>query len=101
MENKKCFRCNKIKPLEAFNVNGMKYQLKSDKGCCITCKKCMIKHSSLDMKAMVYNFDTGKFEIKHFKTKKEIKEHYESKAAKNGIKGVFDSVKRHNNSCIN
>jgi len=39
----------------------------------------MIKHTSADMKGMIYNFDTGKFEVKHFKTKKEIKEHYEQR----------------------
>jgi len=84
METKRCFRCDKIKPLDAFNVNRMKYQLKSDKGHCITCIKCMIKHTSADMKGMIYNFDTGKFEVKYFKTKKEIKEHYERKTTENG-----------------
>ena len=78
VERKRCFRCDKIKPLDEFNVNRMKYQLKSDKGHAITCKKCMIKHTSAEMKGCIYNLDTGKFEVKHFKNKQEIKKHYET-----------------------
>ena len=98
METKRCFRCDKIKPLDAFNINRMKYQLKSDKGHATTCKKCMIKHTSADMKGMIYNFDTGKFEVKHFKTKKEIKEHYEGKTRTNGTQELLQRGNSHNNS---
>jgi len=84
METKRCFRCDKIKPLDAFNTRQSEYRKEQHLGYCTTCIKCMIKHTSADMKGMIYNFDTGKFEVKHFKTKKEIKEHYEREAKKNG-----------------
>jgi len=77
METKRCFRCDKIKPLDAFNTRQSEYRKEQQLGYCTTCKKCMIKHTSEDMKGIIYNFETRKFEVKIFKTKQEINKHYD------------------------
>ena len=96
-ERKRCFRCDKIKPLYAFNVN----RVPKGKKTCATCKKCMIKHTSQDMQGIIYNFDTGKFEVKIFKTKKEIKQHYEREITQNGAQEIPILRSEHKHSSCN
>ena len=40
---KRCFQCNRLKPLIWFKVNPRKYQLKSDKGRAVNCRLCNVK----------------------------------------------------------
>ena len=40
---KRCFRCNRLKPLIWFKINPRKYQLKSDKGRAVDCRLCGVK----------------------------------------------------------
>lgn len=61
---KKCFSCNKKKPLFLFKKNRMKYQLKSDIGRCVECRMCTAKRFiNQNGKIIQRNFQTNKFEI--------------------------------------
>ena len=45
IETKRCFNCGKTKYLFLFKKDNSKYQLKSNKGRCIKCRRCSIKQS--------------------------------------------------------
>jgi hypothetical protein len=40
---KRCYKCDKRKPLFLFKKDSSKYQIKSSQGKCICCKKCNVK----------------------------------------------------------
>ena len=40
---KRCFGCNRLKPLIWFKINPRKYQLKSDKGRAVDCRLCAVR----------------------------------------------------------
>jgi hypothetical protein len=74
MESLKCFECKIEKPLEKFAPNRKKYQIKSSKGRCIVCKKCVLHNAITKLYVVRYNFDDSKFEIIHFKDANEAVE---------------------------
>ena len=74
METLKCFECKIEKPLEKFPPNRRKYQIKSSKGRCLVCKKCVLHNAITKLYVVRYNFDESKFEIIHFKDANEAVE---------------------------
>lgn len=80
MDSKKCFKCNIIKTLDKFTVNKRKYCLPSDKGTNIVCESCTKKRALKEMSLVVFNFETDRFEIIYFKTKKEVNEYFKKKS---------------------
>jgi hypothetical protein len=75
MESKRCFECKKIKKLDNFSINLRKYQLKADKGRCIVCHTCTKTRALRDMKLIILNFETQKFETLYFKSKNQVHKH--------------------------
>ena len=75
MENKRCFECKKIKTLDCFSVNSRKYQLKADMGRCIVCHTCIKARALRDMKLIILNDETQKFETLYFKSKDQVLKH--------------------------
>lgn len=69
---KKCFYCKIEKPLEAYQVNNRKYQVKADKGRCISCKQCFMEQSIKDLSVIYFNFEINKYEIVKFETKEQV-----------------------------
>lgn len=59
---KRCFGCNKLKPLFWFKVNQRKYQLKSDKGRAVDCRLCGVKRLIKQKGEVIkYNPATNKY----------------------------------------
>ena len=75
METKRCFSCKKFKPLNSFTPNKRKYQLKADKGRCLVCYSCTKKRITENMSAISFNFETNKYDIIRFTTKKSLSEY--------------------------
>jgi len=75
MEKKRCFECKKIKALDCFSVNSRKYQLKADMGRCIVCHSCTKDRALRDMKLIILNNETQKFETMYFKSKNQVLKH--------------------------
>jgi formate hydrogenlyase subunit 6/NADH:ubiquinone oxidoreductase subunit I len=75
MEKKRCFECKKIKTLDCFTVNSRKYQLKADMGRCIVCHSCTKARALRDMKLIILNSETQKFETLYFKSKNQVLKH--------------------------
>ena len=75
MESKRCFECKKIKRLDNFSINLRKYQLKADKGRCIVCHTCIKARALKDMKLIILNTETQKFETLYFKSKNKVLKH--------------------------
>jgi formate hydrogenlyase subunit 6/NADH:ubiquinone oxidoreductase subunit I len=84
MEKKRCFECKKIKTLDNFPVNTRKYQLKAEMGRCIVCHTCTKARALRDMKLIILNQETQKFETLYFKSKNQVEKHIreEKKKAK-------------------
>jgi len=60
---KRCFGCNKLKPLFWFKVNTRKYQLKSDKGRAVDCRLCGVKRLIKQKGEVIkYNPATNKYD---------------------------------------
>jgi predicted metal-binding protein len=66
MESKKCFTCNIEKPLNQYDIDRMKYQLKSDKGTCKVCRECNVNKALKTLSIIRYNFEIMKFEVINF-----------------------------------
>lgn len=65
---KKCFTCNKNKPLILYKPNKMKYLLPTDKGVLVNCRLCECKKIiKFNSNVVRYNFNIRKFEIVHIK----------------------------------
>lgn len=79
MEKKKCFTCKVEKPLSEFEVNRMKYRLKSDLGVCIVCKDCELARALEALSIVKYDFTINKFVIIDFQTKEEVLEHFKQR----------------------
>lgn len=77
---KKCFHCKIEKPLEEFNIDRRKYQLKADKGTCKVCNKCYREKSIKDKSVIFFNFETDKFEIIKFETEQEVINYLDEKS---------------------
>lgn len=54
---KRCFSCNRLKPLILFKTNNRIYQLKSDKGKVVDCRLCTIKRF-INQKGTYLQFNT-------------------------------------------
>lgn len=66
---KRCFTCNRLKPLIFFKINNRKYQLKSDKGRAVNCRLCNVKRLiKQDGKVIKYNYVTNKYDAVTIKT---------------------------------
>ena len=74
METLKCFECKIEKPLSKYVPNRRKYQIKSNKGRCIICKKYVFHSAITKLYVVRYNFDENKFEIIKFKDANEAVE---------------------------
>lgn len=65
---KKCFKCQKNKPLFLFANNHMKYQIPSDRGKLIECRLCSVKRIIIQQGNVVrYNNQTKRFGIVYIK----------------------------------
>lgn len=61
---KRCFKCNRLKPLFLFSKNRRNYQLKSDKGRLVNCRLCETIHFMHEKgKVVRYDFVSKKFNI--------------------------------------
>lgn len=69
---KECFYCKIEKPLDDYQINRRKYQVKADKGRCISCKQCFLEQSIKDMSVIYFNFEINKYEIVNFETEQEV-----------------------------
>lgn len=73
---KRCFSCNRLKPLFLFKINTRKYQLLSDKGRCVDCRLCNVKRfikqngSILKYNATTNRYDTVEYEVSLLNTLK-------------------------------
>ena len=76
MESKRCFECKKIKTLDCFTVNSRKYQLKAAMRRCIVCHSCTKARALRDMKLIILNDETQKFDIIEFKSKNQIDKYF-------------------------
>lgn len=66
---KRCFTCNRLKPLIWFKINKRKYQLKSDKGRAVNCRLCNVKRLiKQDGQIIKYNYAINKYEPIKIKT---------------------------------
>jgi len=66
---KRCFTCNRLKPLICFKINHRKYQLKSDKRRAVNCRLCNVKRLiKQDGEVIKYNYETNKYEAVTIKT---------------------------------
>jgi hypothetical protein len=74
METLKCFECKIEKSLSKYAPNRRKYQIKSNKGMCMVCKKCCLHNAITKLQVVRYNFDESKFEIIKFKDANEAVE---------------------------
>lgn len=74
MESLRCFECKIEKPLEKFSPNRRKYQIKSSKGRCIICKKCVLHNAITKLYVVRYNFEENAFKIIKFKDPNEAVE---------------------------
>jgi hypothetical protein len=79
MESKKCFTCKIEKPLNQFDIDRMKYQLKSDKGTCKVCKECELNKALKTLSIIRYNFEIMKFEIINFDNADEVLNYFNKK----------------------
>lgn len=60
---KRCFSCNKLKPLILFKTNNRVYQLKSDKGKVVDCRLCTIKRFiNQNGTYLQFNITTNKYD---------------------------------------
>ena len=71
-ETKKCFYCKIEKPLEDFSINKRKYQVKQEKGRCISCKQCFLEQSIKDLSVIYFDFELNKYIIEKFETAEEV-----------------------------
>lgn len=71
-ETKKCFYCKIEKPLEYFSINKRKYQVKQEKGRCISCKQCFLEQSIKDLSVIYFDFELNKYIIEKFETAEEV-----------------------------
>ena len=76
MQKIQCFKCKQNKDLDCFNDNRMKFQLKSQFGKVQLCKECLIERAKINMNALQYNVESGKFETITFESEEQIKEFY-------------------------
>lgn len=61
---KRCFTCNRLKPLFLFSKNRRNYKLKSDKGKLVNCRLCETIYFMREKGEVVrYNFVKNKFNI--------------------------------------
>ena len=59
---KRCFSCNRLKPLIWFKINPRKYQLKSDKGRAVNCRLCNVKRLIRQSEVIKHNPATNKYD---------------------------------------
>lgn len=71
-ETKKCFYCKIEKPLDDFSINKRKYQVKKEKGRCISCKQCFLEQSIKDLSVIYFDFELNKYIIEKFETAEEV-----------------------------
>lgn len=71
-ETKKCFYCKIEKPLNCFSINKRKYQVKEEKGRCISCKQCFLEQSIKDLSVIYFDFELNKYIIEKFETAEEV-----------------------------
>lgn len=76
MLKKRCLLCQKDKTIDKYPINRRGYQRESDFGVCSVFRSCEIKQATKNMKCVKYNFESGRFDMVYFKTKKEIVEHF-------------------------
>lgn len=62
---KRCFSCNKTKPLFLFNINTTKHSIASDKGRCVNCRKCSTINF-IKNKGYVVAYIDKKFQLKQY-----------------------------------
>ncbi len=74
MESLRCFECKIEKPLEKFAPNKRKYQVKSNKGRCMVCKKCVLHNAVTKLSVVRYDFDENTFKIIKFNDPNEAVE---------------------------
>lgn len=74
---KKCFLCKELLPLEEFDVDNRKYQLKADMGTCKVCRKCELERAIRDLSTVKFNYETNKFEVIKFENEDEVREYYD------------------------
>lgn len=74
---KNCFLCKELLPLEEFDVDNRKYQLKADMGTCKVCKKCELERAIRDLSTVKFNYETNKFEVIKFENEDEVREYYD------------------------
>ena len=73
---KKCFLCKELLPLEEFDVDNRKYQLKTDMGTCKVCRKCELERAIRDLSTVKFNYEINKFEVIKFENEDEVREYY-------------------------
>ncbi len=74
---KKCFLCKELLPLEEFDVDNRKYQLKADMGTCKVCRKCELERAIRDLSTVKFNYEINKFEVIKFENEDEVREYYD------------------------
>jgi hypothetical protein len=94
---KKCFNCKELLTLDKFDIDKIKYQLKSDKGTCKVCIECEIERTLNDLSTVKFNYEINKFEVIKFENKEEVKQYYNLKYAKefnnqSEVGGYFNTV---------
>ena len=66
---KRCFTCNRLKPLIWFKINNRKYKIKTDKGRAVNCRLCNVKRLiKQNGEVIKYNFETNKYDAITIKT---------------------------------
>jgi hypothetical protein len=74
METLKCFECKIEKPLSKFAPNKRKYQIKSAKGRCLVCKKCVLHNAITKLQVVRYDYEESTFKVINFKDANEAVE---------------------------
>ena len=65
---KRCFTCNRLKPLIWFKINRRKYKIKSDKGRAVNCRLCNVKRLiKQNGEVLKYNYVTNKYDVVRIK----------------------------------
>jgi hypothetical protein len=59
---KRCFSCNRLKPLIWFKINPRKYQLKTDRGKSVNCRLCNVKRLIRQGEVIKHNPLTNKYD---------------------------------------
>lgn len=71
MEKKRCYRCGKDKALILFMKDNSTYQIKSSKGRCLACRKC-VYNMAIEHGGIMQRID-GKFQFVSMDKKELVK----------------------------